>query len=162
VWLASLPHNPQLALFAKARVLAEVCVGAVLLAVLAAAVRAPEAPTLTQLMAVLASAVACITSVVATCMLLSVRRPHRADLRGARDIPAPPGSMAVYSVRLSAMTTLTAIMLSFVSYATPWPWLPLVVAVPLTVRALLALLRIAREWDDPGVRAQVVTSVASG
>jgi hypothetical protein len=162
LWLASLPHDPQLAFFAKARVLAEVCLGAVLVAVLAAGSRAPEAPTLAQLCAVVASAVACTASVVATCMSLSVRRPHRADLRGARDTPAPPGSMAVYSVRLSVVTTLTGVVLSLMSYGTPWPWLPLLVAVPLTARALLALLRTNREWCKADIRARVVTSVAVG
>jgi hypothetical protein len=162
MWLSSLPHEPRLAFFAKARVLAEVCAGAVVLAVIAAALRAPQAPTLTELAAVAGSAVACTASVVATCLHLSIRRPHRADLRGARDTPAPPGSMAVYSARLAGVTTLTAVLLSLTSFADPWPWLPLLVAVPLTCRALLALLRTAREWDDPQVRARVVMSVVSG
>jgi hypothetical protein len=161
VWLASLPHDPRLAYFAKARVLAEVCLAAVAVAVVAAGIRAP-APTATQLAAVVGSAVACTASVVAACMSLSVRRPHRADLRGARDTPAPPGAMAVYSIRLSLITTLTALALSLMSYGTPWPWLPLLVAVPLTVRALLALIRVAGEWSEPQVRAQVVATVASG
>jgi len=162
VWLASLPHNPQLAYFAKARVLAEVCLAAVLVAVLAAATRAPQPPTLTQVTAVVASSIACTACAVATCMSLSVRRPHRADLRGARDLPASPGSMAVYSMRLCVITTLTATALSLMSYGTPWPWIPLLVAVPLTVRALLATLRIGREWSQPQVRARVVATVASG
>jgi hypothetical protein len=162
IWLASLPHDPRLGYFAKTRVLAEVCLAAVLVAVLAAAIRAPQPPTLTQVAAVLASVVACTASVVATCMSLSVHRPHRADLRGARDTPAPPGSLAVYSVRLSVITTLTALTLSLASHAKPWPWLPLLVAVPLTVRAALATLRVGREWAQPLVRAQVVTTVASG
>jgi hypothetical protein len=162
VWLASLPHDPRLGYFAKARVLTEVCTATVLIAVLAAALRAPEPPTLTQLTAVAGSAVACTAAVVATCMRLSIRRPHRADLRGARDTPAPPAAMAVYSVRLSLVTTVTGLVLYLMSYAEPWPWLPLVVAVPLTVRALLVLLRGADEWSVPHVRARVVTAVASG
>jgi hypothetical protein len=162
MWLSSLPHESRLAFFAKARVLAEVCAGTVVLAVIAAALRAPHAPTPTELAAVAGSAVACTASVVATCLHLSIRRPHRADLRGARDTPAPPGSMAVYSARLASVTTLTAVLLSLTSFAEPWPWLPLLLAVPLTCRALLALLRTAREWDDPQVRARVVMSVASG
>jgi hypothetical protein len=162
VWLASLPHDPRLAFFAKARVLAEVCLAAVVITVVAAGLRAPHAPTLTQLAAVVASALACTAAVVATCMCLSVRRPHRADLSGARDTPAPPGAMAVYSIRLSVITTLTAVALSLVSHATPWPWLPLLVAFPLTVRAVLALLRVAHEWAEPQVRAQVVATVAAG
>jgi hypothetical protein len=95
-------------------------------------------------------------------MRLSVHRPHRADLRGARDTPAPPGAMAVYSVRLSLVTTLTGLVLYLMSYAEPWPWLPLLAAVPLTVRALLSLLRGAEEWSTPQVRARVVAAVASG
>jgi hypothetical protein len=162
LWLSSLPHESRLAFFAKARVLAEVCIGAVLIAVLAAAVRAPQAPTLAELAAVAGSTVACTASVVATCLHLSIRHPHRAELRESRDTPAPPGSMAVYSARLAAMTTLTAVLISLASFAEPWPWVPLLVAVPLTCRALLALLRTAREWDDPHIRARVVMAVASG
>jgi hypothetical protein len=162
MWLSSLPHDSRLAFFAKARVLAEVCAGVVVLAVIAAALRAPQAPTPTELAAVAGSAVACTASVVATCLHLSIRRPHRADLRGPRDTPAPPGSMAVYSARLASVTTLTAVLLSLASFADPWPWLPLLLAVPLTCRALLALLRTGREWNDPQVRARVVLSVASG
>jgi hypothetical protein len=162
VWLASLPHDPRLAYLAKARVLAEVCAGTGVLTVAIAALRAPTPPTAAQLSAVAASIVACTAAVVASCMHMSVHRPHRADLRSSRDTPAPPGSMVVYSLRLSVVATLTASLMAALAYATEHPWLPLAVAVPLTLRALFALHRASLGWRNPEPRARVVAAVSAG
>ncbi len=162
VWLASLPHDPRLAYLAKARVLAEVCAGCAVTTVLLAVVRAPTKPTLAQLCATLGSTAACTAIVVASCMHMSVRRPHRADLRSARDTPAPPGSMVVYSLRLSALAGLTASVMAGFSYADPMPWLPLAAAVPLTAWPLLRLRRASLAWRGPQPRARVVAAVAAG
>lgn len=162
VWLASLPHDPRLAYLAKARVLAEVCAGTALLTVALAAVRAPTLPTVAQLSAVAASIIACTAAVVASCMHMSVRRPHRADLRSSRDTPAPPGSMVVYSLRLSVVATLTASLMAALGYATDHPWLPLAAAVPLTLRSVFVLHRASLGWREPQPRARVVAAVSAG
>jgi hypothetical protein len=110
---------------------------------------------------VLGSAASCAALVVAACMRHSVRRPHKADLRGPRDTPAPPGTMAVYSARLALGTTLTGLLFSLLALA-PEPWLPAVAAVPFVARAGLSLTATERDWAQPGTRARVVTTVAAG
>ena len=161
VWLASLPHDPRLAYLAKARVLAEVCVGTALVTVAVAAVRAPTTPTAAQLCAVVGAGFACPAAVVAACMRMSVRHPHRAELRSSRDTPAPPGSMVAYSLRLSAVATLTAGVMSVFSYAEN-PWTPLLAALGLTLRPALSIARSAMLWRSPEPRARVVAAVSAG
>lgn len=162
VWLASLPHDPRLAYLAKARVLAEVCAGTAVFTVALAALRTPVPPTTAQLSAVAGSIVACTAAVVASCMHMSVRRPHRADLRSSRDTPAPPGSMVVYSLRLSLVATATASLMAALGYAADHPWLPLAVAVPLTLRPLIAVHRGSLRWRELQPRARVVAAVSAG
>jgi hypothetical protein len=105
--------------------------------------------------------VSCTALVVATAMHLSVTRPHRADLRGPRDTPAPPGTMAVYSARLAVVTTTVGL---FFSAAT---WGRSVVPVLVLTLGLLAWAafswsRTRRRWADPVVRARVVSTVSAG
>ncbi len=85
------------------------------------------------------SAAACCLSVTASCMGLSVRSPHRADLQGSRDTPAPPATMAAYSVRLAALTTFTGLAFSLTAYADN-PLLPLGLMVALGMLATRRLL----------------------
>ena len=80
IWIATLPHDPMIVLRAKARVLLEVVTGAVVLAVLGASARASAAPTVVDLACVAGATVSCLAIVVATCLHLSVTRPHRAEL----------------------------------------------------------------------------------
>ena len=94
VWLASLPHDPALQARAKAWVLTETVLAAVVLAAVAGSLRSPGAPTPTQVAAIVASGLTCTAVVVAAGLASSVRRPHRADLRGPRDAVAPPGALA--------------------------------------------------------------------
>ncbi len=94
-------------------------------------------------------------------MRLSVTRPHRADLRGPRDTPAPPGAMAAYSARLAVSTTLLAVLYSAASTADDWR-LPALLAVPFVLLSVRHVLASARLWQDPGVRARVVHVVAAG
>ena len=129
--------------------------------IVAGAARATAPPTAAEALAVITSAVACTALVVATCLSLSVRRPHRADLRGPRDTPAPPGAMAAYSLRLAAVTTLVASVLGSAGSSGLW-WLPVLLAVPPVALAGRSLAASLREWDDPRVRARVVATVASG
>lgn len=160
-WVSSLPHQPRLAALSKAWVLTETCIGAVTLAVVVALARVPAPPTTPQLVALVASVLVSSTSVIAICLDLSIRRPHRAELRGGRDQPAPPGAMAVYSMRLSATTTVLALLLLGSALSGRW-WAPLAVAVPAVALALISVRNNLAKWDDPGVRAFVVETVAAG
>ena len=99
--------------------------------------------------------------VVATCMETSVTRPHRADLSGPRDTPAPPGVMAAYSARLAVSTTLIAVCFSALAEVAPWQY-PVILAFPFLLLSQRRLLGTARRWQDVSTRARVVTTVASG
>lgn len=161
VWLESLPGKPARAVWSKAQVVGEVCLVAVAVTVLAGSLRAGRAPTASEAVALLACAATTVLRVVATCMELSVRRPYRADLRGPRETPAPPGVMAAYSVRLALSTTLVGIVLSGLAGVADW-WWPAAVATPLCLLGIRRLLAAARAFTDPVVRSRVVTTVASG
>jgi hypothetical protein len=161
VWLASLPHDPRAALRAKAWVLSETVLAAVVLAALAGSLRSPGTPTAAQLTAIVASGLACTAVVVAGGLASSVRRPHRADLRGPRDAVAPPGALALASVRLALPTALVGVVLGSAAQ-TGVAWLPVVLAVPVLLLAGLSLRRTAERWGDPAARARVVGAVAAG
>ncbi len=160
LWLSSLPHEATLAFWSKTRVLLEVCGGAVLVALLAGGLRAGTA-SLTEVTTAFSAAAACCLSVTASCMGLSVRSPHRADLQGSRDTPAPPATMAAYSVRLATLTTFTGIGFSLTVYAEN-PLLPLMLFVALGLLAARRLLVAARTYADPPVRARIAATVAAG
>lgn len=161
VWLASLPHDPVIAIRAKTRVLAEACLGCVLLAVVAASLRVDRSPTGAELSALLCAVVATIAVVVGTCLRYSTTRPHKAELRGPRDTPAPPGAMAIYSLRLALGTTLLGLVLSGAAQFGVW-WLPWLVATPALLLAARRVVAAWSRWEDPPTRAQIVATVASG
>ena len=161
VWLESLPAPPQVTFWAKTLVTAEVCVLAVVVALLAGGTRAMRPPTAAEAVALAACAVVTVLRVVATCMRSSVTRPHRADLRGPRDTPAPPGAMAAYSARLACSTTLLAVLFSAASTSADWS-VPALLAVPFVLLSGRHLLGSARLWASPAVRSNVVHVVASG
>jgi hypothetical protein len=161
VWLASLPADPRIVFRAKARVVAEVCCFAVALTVLAGSTRAGSWPTAAEVAALVACVVVTIGRVVATCMHLSVTRPHRAELRGPRDTPAPPGVMAAYSLRLAASTTLLAVLFSVTSESDDWR-LPVLTALPLLLLSARRIVASGRAWQVAATRARVVTGVAMG
>jgi hypothetical protein len=127
----------------------------------AGAASAVRAPTAVELAALSACAAICVVQVVATCMMLSVTRPHRADLLGARDAPAPPGVMAVYSVRLATTTTLVGVLFSLLARSPDWR-IPASFAIPFLLFALMRLVGAGRRWADPEQRARIVTVVAAG
>jgi hypothetical protein len=160
-WLASLPGDDRVLFRAKTQVVAEVCTIAVILAVIAGAPRAGRSPTAAEAVALVGCALVSISRVVATCMHLSLVRPHRAELRGPRDTPAPPGAMAAYSVRLAVSTTLVAVLFSGVSQLGEW-WLPAALVVPFMLLSARRLVGSTRMWMDPMVRARVVATVSSG
>ena len=108
-WLGSLPGWAGPVFWAKTQVVAETCLVASLLAVLGGALTAPTASTASEVMAVLAATAAGTCVVAAMVMRISVRHPHRAPLDGPRDAPAPPGSMAGYSLRLAVPCTIVGL-----------------------------------------------------
>jgi hypothetical protein len=161
LWASSLPHDPGLVLRSKARVVAEVSAASVVVVLVGAGLRASSPPDVVDLVSVLGASVSCIALVVATSMHLSVTRPHRADLRGPRDTPAPPGTMAVYSARLAVVTTTVGLLFSAASFGrSVIP--PIVLALGLLAWAAFSWSRTRRRWSDPLVRARVVTTVAAG
>ena len=161
VWLASLPHDPALAIRAKTQVMAEACLGCVLLAVVAAALRVDRLPTSAELSALLCAIVVTIAAVVGTCLRFSTTRPHKAELRGPRDTPAPPGAMAVYSLRLAVGTTFLGLVLSGTAQLGIW-WLPWLASIPAMLLAARRIVAAWSRWADPRTRSWVVTTVAAG
>jgi len=98
---------------------------------------------------------------VGSALRLSVERPHRAELRGRRDTPAPPGTMAVYSVRMAMQTTFRRTVRRRARRR----------AACVAPAARRAADRAARAafgadrrggWRDPARRARVVSVVAAG
>lgn len=161
VWLASMPVAPRLLLLSKLVVVTETVLVAVAVAALAGAVRSPNDPTGAQLTAIAGAGLACAAVVVALSLSSSVRRPHRAELHGPRDAVAPPGALAAASARLAIPCALVGMVIASSAHLR-MAWLPLALAVPITLAAVLSILRSARRWEDPGVRARVVQVVASG
>jgi hypothetical protein len=161
VWLASLPVRPAVAFWCKAQVIAETCLVAIVLTLACGVLRTGRAPTVTEAVALGASAFIAMLRVLALCLELSIGHPHRADLRGPRDTPAPPGVMAAYSARLALTTTVIAVVFSALAQANAWQW-PAAVAVPFILLSTRRLLASARGWDEPATRARVVATVASG
>ena len=161
VWLASLPHEPSLVARAKAIVLTETVLGAVVVAAIAGSLRSPGNPTAAELAAIVAAGLACTAVVVAGSLKMSVRHPHRADLRGPRDAVAPPGALALASARLALPTASVGIVLGGASHASAWWWPPLL-ATPVILLCVLSVMRSLRRYDDPFVRARIVQVVAAG
>jgi hypothetical protein len=94
-------------------------------------------------------------------MSLSVRRPHRADLNGPRDAVAPPGALALASVRLALPAGLIGVVLEGASQSDVW-WVPLVVAAPMVGLAGLWLSRSFTGYRNPLVRSRIVQTVSAG
>ena len=161
LWIATLPHDPALVLRSKARVVTEVVGGSVLLVLGGASLRAAEAPTLQDVLCAVGAALSCTAVVVAVCLRLSITRPHRADLRGPRDTPAPPGTMAIYSARLAGTTTFVGLLFSASTLGTA-PAVPVVLTLGLLTWATWSWSRTRRMWTQVSVRTHVVTTVAAG
>ncbi|HET7902675.1 MAG TPA: hypothetical protein VFL59_15940 [Candidatus Nanopelagicales bacterium] len=161
LWISTLPHDPDLVLRSKARVVLEVVSTAVLLVLVGAGLRASSAPDPVDLVCVLGASISCTALVVATCMRLSVTRPHRAELRGARDTPAPPGTMALYSARLAVVTTTVGLLFSVATFGAPWQY-PVLLTLGLVLWAARSWQGTRRRWSRPELRARVVATVASG
>jgi hypothetical protein len=157
VFVAAQPHDPRDTLVAKLVTVTLTC----LVAVALAATQVRVVPSPAEAIAVLGSLVGSTLLVVAACGRLSVQRPHKADLRGPRDTPAPPATMAVYSMRLALGTTWAG--LAFAAAGASGSLVAALAAcVAVLAVAIRSLLVTMRSWRETGVRAQVVTTVAFG
>jgi hypothetical protein len=161
LWLAASPHDQQLLLLAKARVLIEVCLAATVSAVAVSMLSAAGTPSWSDLVAVGAAVLGSTTWVVGTCLRLSARQPHPAALRGPRDAPAPPGVMTVHSVRLAAGTGCIGLSL-VVAASLDSAALALVVGASAVVLGARKIAQTDRLWGSQAERARIVTTVAGG
>jgi hypothetical protein len=161
LWLASTPLDPELHLLSKARVIAESCLVCCLITVLAGASRARGDFALVDVLAALSAIVVCTAAVVASCLRSSVQQPHRAELRGGRDTPAPPGAMAVHSAKLAVKTTLLAMIIAGMG-ATGVAWAPVGLAAALCTLYWLSIRRSVEYFAQPPNRANVLITVATG
>ena len=160
-WLATLPGWPRYAFASKMVVFAEIAFLAVVSALIGGSLRAPPPKSGAEVTAAVVAALACTALVVASGMRASLRNPHRADLAGTRDTPAPPGVMAIHSVRLAVMTTLMSLMFSASALGGVW-WFPILMAIPVFAWAGLSLIESEKAWLHPHVRGFVVTTVSGG
>jgi hypothetical protein len=161
LWLASLPHDQALLLRAKAVVLTETVLAAVVVAAVAGSARSPQPPTAAEVTALLSSVVLSTAVVVVLSLSASLRRPFRADLRGPRDAVAPPGALALASLRLALPTALVGVTLGTAAATGTW-WVPPALALPLLALCGLSAARTSRRWADPVHRSFVVHRVANG
>ena len=160
-WLATLPGWAAPAYVAKSLLFLEVALLAVFSALIGGSLRAPTPSSAADVVAALCSAAGCALIVVALGMRSSLRHPHRADLQGSRDTPAPPGVMAGQSIRFATVTTFTALYFGMLALTATW-WLPLLGAVPIALAAWLHWRRTFDAWMHPHVRANVVLTVSGG
>jgi hypothetical protein len=160
-WLASLPNPPRLAVTAKTIVLGETIGASCLVAAIAGSLRAAGPVTAVDLTAMACCLASCTAVVLATCLRLSIRTPHRAELRGHRDTPAPPAAMAVYSVRLATLTTLIGLLFALAAHQHLFSAC-LVLGSGLVALSGLSIAQSFRRWDDPSVRSRVVAAVSNG
>ena len=161
LWLSTLPGWMRPAFVAKAYVTAETTLLAVGVALISGSLRAPTPSSVAQVTATAGCGLACAALVVASAQRSSVLHPHRADLLGNRDTPAPPGATVLYSVKLASMTTCTGLLFSGVALTDLW-WAPMMLVFPFLGWAALSLADTWRLWQQPTARARVVTTVSGG
>ncbi|MCW2608449.1 MAG: hypothetical protein JWO60_3142, partial [Frankiales bacterium] len=161
VWMASLPVDPRLIARAKAIVLTETVLATVVISAVSMGLRSPGLPTAAELAGLVSSGLACTAVVVQSCLSSSVRRPHRADLRGPRDAVAPPGALAVASARMAAPAALVGVVMESAA-STGVVLLAPLLATPVLLLCGLSVARSLARWGDPVVRARIVQTVSAG
>lgn len=161
LWLASLPVSSRSRIWAKARIIAEACLSCGVLTAAAGALRAKTAMSAVDLADVAGSVLACSAVVVSACLAASVTRPHRADLRGPRDTPAPHGAMAGASARLAVRATLVCLAVGAAA-GTGDPVAPALVALAIVLASARSIYRTVGRYARPTVGANVTITVATG
>jgi hypothetical protein len=161
IWLASLPHDPGLVARSKTVVISETVLVAVTVAAVAGSLRSPGNPTAAELTAIIVGGLSCTAFVVASCLAMSVRHPHKAELRGPRDAVAPPGALVLASVRLALPAGLIGVLFEGAASSGFW-WAPLLLAIPVMAGSAAWALTSLAAYDQPRLRAGVVQAVAAG
>lgn len=161
IWLSTLPGWSRPAYLAKSLVFTEIALAAVLSALIGGSLRAPPPVSAAEVTAAASAAISCALIVVAIGMRSSLQHAHRADLEGPRDTPAPPGVMAMQSIRFATVTTITSLYFAALSVTATW-WVPMIGLVPVVTFAYLHWQQTATAWQHPHVRAHVVTTVSGG
>jgi hypothetical protein len=159
LWRENLPAPPTTLFDARAWVLTEFLGVAALITVLVGALRA-GVPDSEQLAALVATLVVVTLQVVGASLRWSLKHPYPVDLRSARATPAPPVAMVGYSARLATCTTVTGMVFMGCAHVPNWR-LSLIIAIPCVLWSATRLLRTRRRWQDPVIRAQVVSAVAA-
>jgi hypothetical protein len=159
LWRENLPVSPSHVFDARAWVITEFLTAAALITIGMGALRA-GVPNESETAALLCTLVVVLLQVVGAAMRWSIAHPYPADLRSARATPAPPVAMVGYSARLAVSTTFTSLFFSACAKAPDWQ-LSLIVAIPCVMWSGVRLVRTARRWEDPMVRARVVTTTAA-
>ena len=161
LWMASLPASPKATFLVRTMTVSEVGLATVAIATVAGSLRATGSIDPAVVLATVGCAVAALSWVTATCMRLSINRPHRAELRDSRDTPAPPGAMAVYSVKLAAGTT--GIGMAFLLAARLGdPVLVALLVISIVLWSARSLIGSGHMWADPVIRSRVVATVSTG
>lgn len=161
MFVAAQPHPPRTTFTAKVLVICQTCVTAVVLALALALTQVDLLPSAAEAIAVGGSMLGAAVLVAATCARLSVARPHKADLRGPRDTPAPPTTMAIYSARLALGTTWAGLLFAAAAAAQSWE-AALAASVAVLALGVRSLLQTFRLWEAPDIRAHVVMTVSYG
>jgi hypothetical protein len=161
IWLSSLPVDDRTVFRTRSATVAATVLLPVLITLTVGVARVSSPWSWTQLLAVAGATVASATTVTALCMRWSVRKPHRADLRGARDTPAPPGAMAVYAVKLSGISTGIGIALSIVALIGNAALIVVITGVVVGL-ALKSLRTTERCFTGPDGRTRVAATVSGG
>ena len=78
-----------------------------------------------------------------------------------RDAVAPPGALALASVRLALPTAAIGMVLGIAAGADTW-WLPPALALPVLGLCALSAAQTVGLWRDPVHRSFVVHRVANG
>ncbi len=159
LWRENLPV-PASALFdARAWVLTEFLATASLITIGIGALRA-GIPNPVELSALACTLLVVLLQVVGASMRWSLAHPYPVDLRSARATPAPPAAMVGYSARLAVSTTFTSLIFSGCAQVPDWR-LSVLLAIPCLLWSGLRFARTARRWQDPVVRALVITTTAA-
>jgi hypothetical protein len=161
LWLAGLPMNPSLWFWRRTRLVAGVVLAATAPIVVIGLVRLPDGPQWATTAIVVLGALSSIAWITASSMRTSLTHPQRALLMNSRDTPAHPGSMAVYSIKLSAIATGIGIIFTIVVISGS-VISGLIVTTGLIASAVLSLLRSNQTWERADPRAMVVTTVSAG
>ncbi len=159
LWRESLPVSPGLVFEARAWVIAEFLAVAALITLGLGALRA-GIPDVSESAALVCTMVVVLLQVVGAAMRWSLGHPYPVDMRSARATPAPPAAMVGYSARLAVSTTFTGLCFSACAQVPNWH-LSVIIAIPCVLWSGTRFARTSRRWDDPMLRARVVTTTAA-